>query len=181
MQWHEIALKLSADALLTGTFIYALGVTASYLEVGAAFALAHTCNWLLNGHFFVLTRYIYPVPREVSSFEKYVKYLHQKAAPNEAIDGLAVFGSYCRNALHENSDLDVRVIAAPGVSTGLRVAGFCAKERFLAFFRRFPLDIYGFTDIEYLNRLRDDEAPLVLMDRSGRLLRRYPEATTEGA
>jgi L-malate glycosyltransferase len=172
MQWHERALKLGSGGILTAGTIALLDDTSLPVVI-AVLCIVHTLNWLLNGQFFVLVRYLHPVPNAPARFDEYVKHVHAAALKSPAVNGLAVFGSYCRGAIHEHSDLDIRVIAAPGVMGGFGGAWFCMRLRFEAFFRRFPLDIYSFTDLLYLDRLREDEKPIILMDRRGDLQEKY--------
>lgn len=173
MQWHELAVKFSFEALVFGGLYGLVGEPLTWpLGIGLL-ALAHTINWLVNGHFFVLTRYVFPVPTALPKFEEYVARLEGLGAKHGAIDGLAVYGSYCRDALHEFSDLDVRVISKPGAIGGLRAALFCFGQRLVAIVRCFPLDIYSFTSISYLDRLRPDEKPVVLIDKTGQLANKY--------
>jgi predicted nucleotidyltransferase len=172
MQWHERALKLGTGGILAAGTIALLEET-SLPVVLEVLCIVHTLNWLLNGQFFVLARYLHPVPNAPARFDEYVELVHAAAMKNPAVDGLAVFGSYCRGAIHEHSDLDVRVIASPGVLGGFRGAWFCMRLRFEAFFRRFPLDVYSFTDMVYLDRLREDERPIILLDRRGGLQEKY--------
>lgn len=172
MQWHERALKLGSGGILAAGTIALLEETSLPIVL-AILCVVHTLNWLLNGQFFVLARYLHPVPNAPARFDKYVELVHAAAMKSPAVHGLAVFGSYCRGSIHEHSDLDIRVIAAPGVLGGFGGAWFCMRQRFRAFFRRFPLDIYSFTDMAYLDRLREDEKPIILMDREGDLKEKY--------
>lgn len=174
MNGSEIALKIGIDlALATILARYAFPNHTPFVAISTAILIAHTVNWVLNGHFFVLMRYVVPIPKSELQFEAYIARLGKSAQRFRSIDAVAIFGSYCRGRLHNYSDLDVRVIATPGVSSALAASVFCFAERLIAFVRLFPLDIYCCSDLTYLDRLRRDEAPVVLLDRSGRLSARY--------
>lgn len=174
MNIYEVVLKLTLDVLFVLLFVFLLVDDVNAVSLLAAFVAAHTVNWILNGHIFVLLRYVLPVPKTVEDFEMYIKTLQQRAMKTNCIDGVAIYGSYCRGQLHKYSDLDVRVIVRDGFFNGVCGALFCLRERFMAFFRSFPLDMYSCVGTRCLDRLRDDEMPVILLDQSGRLGDRYP-------
>lgn len=177
MNAYEIVLKLTIDVMLAAIIIGIFGWWESAPGITIGIVGAHTINWILNGHIFVLLRYVWPIPKSKDEFQDYVGSLTRSAQKNEWIDGVAIFGSYCRGMLHEHSDLDVRVTVRPGGVNGFMGAVFCAMERIKAFFRVFPLDIYCCVELRSLDRLRDDESPVILIDRSGMLSRKYAQPT----
>lgn len=174
MNVYENMLKLALDIVLVLAFLVVFAERVSAAGLIAAFVVAHTLNWIFNGHIFVLMRYVHPVPKTASDFDDYVQALSRRASrAGDYIDGVAIFGSYCRAQLHKFSDLDVRIIVGDGPVAGVAGSLFCLRERFVAFFRVFPLDIYSCVGTACLNRLRDDECPVILLDRSGSLKSRY--------
>jgi len=78
---------------------------------------------------------------------------------------VAVYGSYVRGEWKPSSDLDVRLVRRAGFVSGLRACWFLLRERTRAFWMRFPLDIYVADGFASLERLRLDEAPLVICER----------------
>lgn len=177
MNAYEVGLKLLLDCLMTLMLIWVTNVWERPAMMLACLMVAHSLNWILNGHFFVLMRYVYPVPKTDQDFDRYVRRLSQQALRSRFIDGVAIYGSYCRGQLHEFSDLDVRVIVRQGILNGMAGAVFCLRERFMAFFMVFPLDIYCCVGTRCLDRLRDDERPVIIQDRSGVLADRYGHMT----
>ena len=173
MNWYEVSFKIFLDVLLMLFLISAFGWWENMAGIIASFLIAHTMNWILNGHIFVLLRYVWPVPKTKNEFEKYVRELADSGENSKHIDGIAIFGSYCRGQLHEYSDLDARVIVGPGLVNGFLGAIFCTVERTKAFFKAFPLDIYCCIEFRSLDRLREDEVPIILIDKSGKLSERY--------
>lgn len=173
MNAYEVSLKLLLDGLLTLSLVWTLDWWDRPIMILICLMAVHSLNWILNGHFFVLMRYVYPVPKTSEDFDRYVIRLKQQAQRSRFIDGVAIYGSYCRGQLHEFSDLDVRIIVRSGFINGVAGAWFCLHERFMAFFMIFPLDIYCCVGTRCLDRLRDDEHPVILQDRSGVLANRY--------
>ncbi|NOX08335.1 MAG: hypothetical protein GXP22_02390 [Gammaproteobacteria bacterium] len=177
MNIYELSLKLLID------LVFVVIIMSFFME-GIPFGLAllislviaHTINWIINGHIFVLMRYVAPVPKTEQHFEDFIVKMKSAAMTWDSIDGVAIYGSYCRGSLHKFSDLDVRVLTHPGVMNAIYGALFCFYQRLIAFFDIFPLDIYCCDKMEFLDQLRDDENPFILIDHSGRLTARYKNA-----
>lgn len=174
MNVYEITLKLSLDALLLLIALnYLVDVMLTVPALVTALVIAHTINWIINGHLFVLMRYVTPVAKTEKQFEYFIEKMKAAALKWKSIDAVAIYGSYCRGTLHKYSDLDVRVITHPGVLNAIKGAVFCFFQRAVAFVSIFPLDVYCSDSMDYLDRLRDDERPAILFDFSGRLSDRY--------
>lgn len=173
MNVYEIGLKLILDAALTLVLVYLVFDPPSVDTLILSFITAHTLNWIFNGHIYVLWRYVRPVPTSKEKFQDFVQHMARDTR-HSRLDGIAIFGSYCRGRLHSHSDLDVRFVVQEGIVNGMAGAAYCFSERLAAFFRRFPLDIYCCVGMNGMERLREDEIPVVLLDRSGALGRRYP-------
>jgi len=178
MNSYEIGLKLILDVVLTIIVAYWVSDSLSppMGTILLSFVFAHTLNWIFNGHIYVLWRYVRPVPTSMEKFKNFVQDMAKRGADRSGLDGIAIFGSYCRGKLHEHSDLDVRFVVQEGVVNGVLGAVYCFLERLAAFFKRFPLDIYCCVGMNGMEKLREDEIPVVLLDRSGLLSRKYPES-----
>ncbi|MCW9057763.1 MAG: nucleotidyltransferase domain-containing protein [Gammaproteobacteria bacterium] len=177
MNAYEIGMKLALDVLATLLLVWIFDWWGRPGMILSCLLAAHSLNWIFNGHFFVLMRYVYPVPKTEEDFDRYVQRLKEQAARSRFIDGVAIYGSFCRGQLHEFSDLDVRVIVRSGFINGVAGAWFCLRERFMALFMVFPLDVYCCIGTRGLERLREDEHPVILQDRSGLLDNRYGHVT----
>ncbi|HEY9202193.1 MAG TPA: nucleotidyltransferase domain-containing protein [Gammaproteobacteria bacterium] len=181
MNMYEISLKLLIDIVFTVLLYHLLSF---YLNVASSLIVsvlvAHTLNWVFNGHIFVLMRYVAPVPKTEQDFEDFIQKMKDISLKWSSVDGVAIYGSYCRGALHKFSDLDVRVITQPGMINSISGAVFCLYLRLIAFFDVFPLDIYACDKMMLLDRMRDDEWPYILIDHSGRLSDRYAERGAAG-
>lgn len=174
MNIYEISLKLLLDIVFMYVLVAFYPGNLQFLYILLlAFIIAHTINWVINGHIFVLMRYVAPVPKTKKHFDDFIGKMKVSAVRWKSVDGIAIYGSYCRGDLHKFSDLDVRVIAKPGRINAISGSVFCFYQRLIAFFAVFPLDIYCCDRMDCLDRLRDDENPLILIDHSGRLAQRY--------
>lgn len=173
MNAYELGLKIALDVM--GIFLFSQILSFSSLSSTVVLAgiISHTLNWLFNGHFFALMRYIRPVPKTAQDFDDFLNQLLSHISGSEHLIGVAVYGSYCRGELHEHSDLDVRIIAEDDFLSGMVGALFCARQRYRAFLSAFPLDIFCCIHTKGLERLRSDEFPAILLDTTGMLARYY--------
>jgi len=182
MNVYEVSLKLLIDLVLVVLImLFVLNDSSFYSSIVLSIIIAHTVNWVINGHIFVLMRYVAPVPKTEKHFEDFIQKMKSSALNWKSVDGVAIYGSYCRGTLHKYSDLDVRVVTNPGVINSIFGALFCFYQRLIAIFYLFPLDVYACDKMEFLDQLRDDEKPFILIDHSGRLSERYSkDETSEG-
>lgn len=177
---YEVLVKLLID-VIAGSMIYvAIGLSEVWTRALVSGAIAHTVNWVFNGHLFVLLRYVAPVAKTQEQFSDYVAKLARWAERAESIDAVAIYGSYCRGELHEHSDLDVRMLARPGWRNGLCGALRAVQLRFCALFGAIPLDVYCYSSLRFVTSLRASEVPVAICDKSGRLQQAYARSG-EGA
>jgi hypothetical protein len=173
MNGYERFVKFMFDAIAITFILIISGRPPTPVLLVSLFVFAHTLNWIFNGHIFVLMRYVRPFPKTPGEFDDFVNKLQTWGQESACVQGIAIYGSYCRGQLHENSDLDVRVLVDRGLISGLCGAIFCIKARWNAFFLAFPLDVYCSVGGDGLDRLRDDEKPSVILDKNHALARRY--------
>jgi hypothetical protein len=173
MNGYERFVKLMLDAFVIVSLLAVFGRAPSPASVILLFLFAHTLNWMFNGHIFVLMRYVRPFPKTPDEFDRFVRKLQEWGRASTCVQGIAIYGSYCRGQLHGNSDLDVRVLVDRGAMPGLCGAIFCVVARWKAFFAAFPLDVYCSVGGDGLDRLRDDEHPSLILDKTGMLAKRY--------
>jgi predicted nucleotidyltransferase len=174
MNAYERTVKIFIDVVIMLAIILLTGLQTSYQMVMVAFLVAHTINWLANGHFVTLLRYVQPIPRTRQQFEDYVTDLREDVAKRSFIKGVAIYGSYCRGSWHPNSDLDLRIIVDETFLAGAIGALYCAFLRAKAFVIVFPLDVYCCVGTECLDRMRPDERPIFLKDEGDMLEGRLP-------
>lgn len=167
MNGYELAFKLLLDGALTVALATPPLIADPVPRWTAAFLAAHTINWLINGHIFVLARYFHAVRRDTKDFHQYVESLRERGHARKYLEAVAIYGSYARDALTGTSDLDVRFIVARGWKSAVAGTFYCFLERFRAFLRLFPLDIYCSVELDGLRKLSSDESPVILFDRPG--------------
>ena len=156
MDKYELSLKIFIDLIIT----FYIKIQFNQLNLYYSFFIAHSINWILNGHFFTLSRYVYPFPKKKADFEKFINIIRIFSKNLSFINAVLIYGSYCRNELNELSDLDVRVLVKNSLLNGMAGAIFCFILRFLALILTFPLDIYIVSNKKALNRLNPSEIPI---------------------
>jgi hypothetical protein len=160
--------------LLLGT-VYAAGVLVLLSAAGLrgtallalALVLAHTLNWLTNGHFHVLMRYCYPRETDPQRLLDAASAIASRLAMWPAVLGVVAFGSLSRDAVSGGSDLDLRVVTDDRLDHQWIGALLVWRERAIAFIQGFPLDVYLATTSRGWEKLRADEAPVILLDATG--------------
>jgi len=167
MDRTERLFKLAFDAVLTILFFLFLHQWASpFKAILLSWFIAHTVNFLLNGHIFCVLKCFGRVRHNREAFESYLVSLTNRMKAEPSISWAAVYGSLSRGELKNTSDLDVRVIRHPGITNGIRGCFFIMGERTRAHLRQFPLDILLLDSPRLLSRIREDEPPIVLYEAS---------------
>ncbi len=165
MDRTERLFKLGLDALLTlvgGRIL--LAKLPYFIAWPIAFVVAHTLNFLFNGHLWGALKHYGLVRHSYEDYSAYVNRFAQRVEREQAIQWAVLCGSLSRDQWSPTSDLDVRLLRQPGVWNGLRACGFLLQERTRALIARFPLDGYVLDTDESLARLsKDDQATTLLL------------------
>jgi hypothetical protein len=157
--------KLFLDALLTGIGAAFLSMWFSWpISLGVAFLAAHTINFLFNGQLFALLKNYGIVHTSPEMFEQSVGELVGRAKREPSIASIAAFGSVSRQSWSQTSDFDARIIRKSGFFNGVRACWFLLRERTIALFSGFPLDMYVLDNESLMDtRIRSDEKPIILV------------------
>lgn len=163
MDHTERCFKLAFDAVLTILFFLILRQWLSpYAAILSSWLVAHTVNFLLNGHIFCVLKSFGRVTHDREAFEAYTASLANRLDIEPSIAWAAAYGSLTRGEWKTTSDLDVRVIRLPGLFNGIRACFFILGERTRAHLQKFPLDILLLDSPRLLGQIRKDESPFVL-------------------
>jgi predicted nucleotidyltransferase len=127
-----------------------------------AFCTAHTLNLLLNGQIWVVLKHYGLVRHTREQFEEVLEKLGARVSREPSIVYAAAYGSLARGEWDETSDLDVRLVRAPGWRAAWRVCSFAMRERARAFLRGFPLDMFVLDGYTSLDMLAEKNQPMVL-------------------
>jgi predicted nucleotidyltransferase len=163
----ERCFKLGLDLLLTLVFGGILHLwLALPLAIGAGFIVAHTLNFLFNGQMYGVLKTFGSVSHSGARLTAELERLRARVTEEPCILYAAAYGSLARGEWSETSDLDVRVVRAPGFRSAWRVCWFAAHERTRAFLKEFPLDIYVLDGYSSLAKVSEKSIPVVLINDS---------------
>lgn len=132
----------------------------------ASFALAHTLNFLFNGHLWGVLKHYDLVHHSYQEFEEYRQGVAERIEGQASIAFAAEYGSLSRDEWKTSSDLDVRMVRFPGLVKAFRACMFLLSERTRALVARFPLDAYVFDSPESLGKLSLKEEAVVLKNEN---------------
>lgn len=176
-----LPVERSLKLLLEGIYCALCFLLFSFLGLREPFLLivvvlvAHTMNWLTNGHFFVLMRYCYVRKIDYERFLAFPKAMSHRLLGCTVVIGVVAFGSLSRGSIHACSDLDVRIITHDALTHQWGGALLVWRERILAFLKGYPLDIYLATLSHGLEKLRTDELPVIILDPTGIIAKQYKQ------
>jgi predicted nucleotidyltransferase len=163
-RWFKLGLDLLLTLVLGGILRLWLALP---LAIGGGFAVAHSLNFLFNGQMYGVLKTFGTVSHSGATFNAELERLRARVTEEPCILYAAAYGSLARGEWSETSDLDVRVVRAPGFRSAWRVCWFAARERARAFLKRFPLDIYVLDGHFSLEKMSEKSIPIVLINDSG--------------
>jgi predicted nucleotidyltransferase len=163
-RWFKISL----------TLIFALIFRYAGLGFGVALIVGHALNFVTTGQIPVMMRY---VVSDVGLNRSKVLMALEKikaTAPRFGIVEVLIYGSFCRHVMKSTSDLDLRIQHRSGVFQSIMAYFYAAYIRIWANLNFIPIDLYCFTEANFLDRMRDDEIPALLFS-SEEMCRKYPD------
>ncbi|WP_426962281.1 nucleotidyltransferase domain-containing protein [Haloparvum alkalitolerans] len=170
MSRTECAYKVGLDVLLTAILYSILNKhIGGRIGIIASVLIAHTLNFIFNGHIFVVLKNVDLIHTDEKTFYNYCEFLRDLGAEHESIEAVVALGSLSRDELHSTSDLDIRIIRSDGVLNGIFACWLTTLARSRALFDKFPLDIFVLENAEELSKIREDEREnlIVLYDKTG--------------
>ena len=170
-RWFKIGFDIVFTLVITPMLAL---FTPLWAGIVCSLFLAHTLNWLLNGHFFDTGRFVGFTSTPVERIWSYTRGIAGRVKRCQALLGVMVYGAVARGeGVRTSSDVDMCFIRRRGLANGLNAAWFTFMERARAFFAGFPLHLCLLDDLHGLARLREDEKPILLYDPDGVLQAYY--------
>ena len=174
MDAKELVFRLLFELLLaTGLFavLAAMGAPAALLL--SAF-VAHSLNFTLNGQFWVCARYCPSYRGDPARLRRFMRGVARELSGRRSIDAAVAIGSLGGDTFGPRSDLDLRLVMAPGLRAWMAANLLLLRLRARAFLERIPLDAYAYAGVGSLERFEPDEPWVLLSDEHGRIARRFP-------
>lgn len=174
MDRKELTFRLLLELLVAVCLLQLLpsGATGPLL----AFLLAHSLSFTLNGQAWVCARYCAWYRQDPERIATFVLGLEADLARRAWLAEAALIGSRARgHAVYgPRSDIDLRLIMAPGLAGWLRTNLLLLLMRARAFAGGFALDLYAYDSPASLARFDQDEPLRLILDRGGRLAAAFP-------
>ncbi len=179
MDKTELAFHIFLNLLVASIIFAVLGLVHYPLSLGFRITIsilaARTLSYIFNDLFWggLQNSFSFVKNAGMERIKKYLISAQRRVLKCNAIDSFSIYGSIVRKEFNNNSDIDARYIRNPGIINGIIAVSFAARERVIAFFCRIPLDLYVGDSLKFLDKLRDDEIPIVMKDKNGLLARKY--------
>jgi hypothetical protein len=117
-------------------------------------------NFVFNGQIYGALKHFGGVRYTWAEFNREIERLRVRVAQEPCIVYTAAYGSLAREEWSPTSDLDVRLVRAPGLRSAWRVCWFATRERARAFWKKFPLDMFVLDGYASLDKM--SENPVIL-------------------
>ncbi|MDC0585096.1 hypothetical protein OAO71_00235 [Planctomycetota bacterium] len=164
-RWFKISITLTLALLLN----------LAGLHIGVALIVGHALNFVTNGQLPVLMRYVVSDIGLTHDRVRVALTKMQRTAPHFGIIEILIYGSFSRHVMTSTSDLDLRFQHRPGILPSVWAYCYATYIRIWANMSFIPIDVYCFTDSGFLDRLREDEIPALLLS-SQEMSAKYPDA-----
>lgn len=178
----EIWFKVILEAVVFLPFLaLSFGVGfQNWVGVFGAFVVSHTVLWIFYAEKFVALKAVGLKVSSLSATELHLTELARRAAGSRGIDAVAITGSYAEGRFHPRSDIDVRVLRAPGLRAGVSACLWALGERTRCSFNGVPLDLLICDHADSFRRKVPDKTAIALLDRNDFLrtlysLRAFPQ------
>ena len=138
-----------------------------------SFLLAHLLNYLLNGQFYVVHRYLdRDNEMNMEKLEEYFSFIEKTIIKFNPLDVL-IIGGFSRGVIKKTSDLDLRIYHDKTFISSLNAYLMATYLRFHGLKKKFPIDVFCFSSMSFLEKIRDDEIP-VNFKKDKQVLKKYP-------
>ena len=151
---------------LSITMIFGLIFFAIIDNLFLSISLGHLLNFIVNGQGMVLGRYL----KENHTLRKteicnFLHFINSKIN-HYPIKDVLIFGSFCRGSMRSSSDLDIRIYHDTDFFSSLNAYYFAMSLRFIGLIKRFPIDVFCFSDVSFLDKMDKSETPFYMQGNS---------------
>ena len=157
---------------LSMTLAFALIVYVFLDNILSSIIIGHLLNYILNGQFYVVFRYLSSKQTmSEEDLDEYIGLIEKYIKIYKPLDVL-VIGSFCRGKMSKTSDLDIRLYHKNDFQSSLKAYLMATTLRFIGLWIKFPIDIFCFSDISFLDKISKDEIPVNFL-RNDNILEKY--------
>ena len=106
---------------------------------------------------------------DLISYVALINKLIKIASPKDIL----IIGSFARGKMSKSSDLDIRLYHDSSFFNSLKAYFMATLLRFFGLFMRFPIDIFCFSDLQFLDKISVKEVPVNFL-KDNNILKKYP-------
>lgn len=157
------------------SIIFTILLNLIFNNIIISFIVAHLLNYIFNGQYYVVFRYL--SSKQVMSRKDLDEYLNlmKEEMTNKNIKDILIIGSFSRGKMSSTSDLDIRIYHNTNLIDSLKAYFFATKLRFYGLIMKFPIDVYCFSNLKFLDKIRKDENPVNFL-KNDDYLRKNPKS-----
>lgn len=135
--------------------------------------LGHLLNYILNGQFYVVFRYLSSKRtmsyEDLNSYVALINKLIKIFSPKDVL----IIGSFARGMMSKSSDLDIRLYHDSSFFNSIKAYIMATLLRACGLIMKFPIDIFCFSDLKFLNKINKNEIPVNFLNND-MILNCYP-------
>lgn len=155
--WRDNVIKITLDAIITLLLMIVM-------PLWLAFFMAHLINYCINGQAICIFYHIRAGNMTAKAFYEGTVSMQERLLRDKCIAIAISFGSLSRGHWHNSSDIDIRFIPQKGEWNFWKACFVGLRERTIAFFKAYPLDMYIFSMKHTYDVMSKNEVPIVFKD-----------------
>lgn len=167
MSFGEKIYKISITLLFSLPFYFLNQNIYSSIMIG------HLINYILNGQFYVVFRYLSSKRtmsyNDLKDYLKLINKLTKIFSPKDIL----IIGSFSRGKMNKSSDLDIRLFHDSSFINSIKAYFMATLLRACGLIMKFPIDIFCFSDLKFLDKINLNEVPVNFLNHE-MILNKYP-------
>lgn len=171
MTFGEKLYKISITLFFALMFYLMMG------DIILSLCFGHVLNYIVNGQFFVVYRYI--GKKDTMNFSILKDFLLLIQRQSEIFNPIDILftGSFSKGTMSRQSDLDIRIYHKAGFVNSVKSYIMASVLRFSGLLMKFPIDVYCFSDLKFLgpNKVHPSEIPVHIRGEE-EFLREFPNS-----
>lgn len=166
--WRDNVIKLGLDAVIT--LLLSLVIPWYW-----GLVIAHSINFCINGQAICVFYHIRAGNMAAQDFYDCTVAMKERLDKCRSITAAISYGSLSKGKWHNSSDIDIRFIPANGEWNFWKACFVGLRERTIAFFKAYPLDMYIFSMKHSYDVMSKHEIPIIFKDELDESSKYYEE------
>ena len=166
--WRDNVIKIAIDVIITFLLSF-------LMPWWLALLIAHIINYCINGQAICVFYHIKAGNMTAQAFYDGTVQMQERLLQDGCMAAAISYGSLSKGRWHNSSDIDIRFIPQKGELNFWKACFVGLRERTIAFFKAYPLDMYIFSMQHSYNVMAKDEMPIVFKDVNNEAPKFYSE------